>query len=180
MNTIKIRNNQTLFNAINEGYTPKYVFFWGHQKKNVNEISKSCFSQWYEASFIINCQKYLSAEHFMMAEKAKVFNDDETHIKILKASNPGAAKRLGREVKNFDEDLWIKKRFEIVVNGNIAKFTQNVALKEYLINTGNKILVEASPVDRIWGVGLAADNPEIQDPNKWNGLNWICINGSQG
>jgi ribA/ribD-fused uncharacterized protein len=124
MNTIKIRNNQALINAINEGYTPKYIFFWRHQKKNENEISKSCFSQWYEAAFIIDGQKYLSAEHFMMAEKAKLFKDDEIHLQILNASNPGAAKRLGREVKNFDEDVWIKNRFEIVVNGNIAKFNQ--------------------------------------------------------
>ncbi len=84
-----------------------------------------------------------------MAEKAKLFGDNETYQKIIKATNPGEAKSLGREVRGFDESKWVENRFQIVVSGNVLKFSQNKELSEFLLKTSNRILVEASPVDKI-------------------------------
>jgi ribA/ribD-fused uncharacterized protein len=109
----------------------------------------------------------------MMAEKAKLFNDQGTYEKIINASNPGEAKSLGREVKGFDDSVWVRNRFEIVVQGNRLKFEQNSELKAFLISTGDRVLVEASPIDKIWGVGLAADDQKIDNPNLWRGLNLL-------
>ena len=167
-----IKNIEELIDFVNHGNNVKYVFFWGH-KKPKSGISKSCFSQWYESEFILDNKRYQTAEHFMMAEKARVFGDMESEEKILKAGNPGKAKKLGRSVLGFDERVWCEKRFEIVVNANMAKFSQNHELGEFLLNTGNRVLVEASPVDKIWGVGLAEDSDAINNPNKWKGLNLL-------
>ncbi len=169
---MKIRNNNELIEFINQGNRAKYVFFWGHQKSK-SGITKSCFSQWYESSFEIDGIHYPTAEHYMMAEKARLFGDNEITLKIAAAKNPGEAKKYGREVKKFNEQIWIKNRFAIVVNGNKAKFSQNQDLKQFLLNTKDRVLVEASPVDKIWGIGLASDDPVIEDPNHWKGLNLL-------
>jgi len=169
---LKIRSIEQLKDHVNSGNKVKYVFFWGHQNKGT-DVSKSCFSQWYESSFNDDGVKFLTAEHFMMAEKAKLFGDQVTYEKIINASNPGEAKALGREVKGFVDSIWDQNRFEIVVKGNMLKFSQNEALKEFLVNTGDRVLVEASPVDRIWGVGLAADSQKVENPNLWRGLNLL-------
>tara|TARA_B100000287_G_scaffold430464_1_gene485789 strand:- start:584 stop:1186 length:603 start_codon:yes stop_codon:yes gene_type:complete len=169
---LKIRSVEELQEYVNGGNTASYMFFWGHQNKGP-EVSKSCFSQWYESDFTDSGVRYMTAEHFMMAEKAKLFKDLVTYEKIINASNPSEAKALGREVAGFDESLWLSNRFDIVVRGNRLKFGQNPELKEYLLNTSDRILVEASPVDKIWGVGLATDNPDIENPNLWRGLNLL-------
>lgn len=150
----------------------KYLFFWGHQSKS-QIITKSCLSQWYPAQFSIDNIRYGSAEHYMMAEKARLFNDHDTLEKIITAKNPGAVKAFGREVKRFDQNIWNENRFQIVVNGNIAKFTQNSECKQFLLNTQNRILVEASPVDKVWGIGLAETEENIENPLTWRGLNLL-------
>jgi len=155
------------------GIVLKYLYFWGHRKGKNDEVSASCMSQWYEATFVVDGISYPTAEHWMMSRKALLFDDHPTFEKIIKSKTPGEAKDLGRKVLNFDENLWNEKRFEIVVRGNLAKFTQNKNLGLFLINTSNRILVEASPVDKIWGVGLASDNEQIQNPNTWKGLNLL-------
>lgn len=86
---------------------------------------------------------------------------------------PGEAKDLGWEVKNFDDKVWRAERFEIVKQGNIHKFSQNQRFADYLIATGDRILVEASPRDTIWGIGLGAENPKAQHPDTWRGLNLL-------
>ena len=96
----------------------------------------------------MNGERYGSAEHFMMAEKARVFGDEQMRVRILQAPNPGAAKRLGRQVRGFQDKVWAGARFDIVVRGNTAKFQQNPTLGEFLLGTKNRVLVEASPVDR--------------------------------
>ena len=150
----------------------KYIYFWGHKSKG-NDIAKSCFSQWYPAPFILDEVRYASAEHYMMAEKARLFNDIEVRERIITTSNPGSAKALGREVKGFDQNIWEQHRMDIVIRANIAKFSQNKELGKFLISTGNRVLVEASPVDKIWGVGLSEQDNEINNPLLWNGLNLL-------
>jgi ribA/ribD-fused uncharacterized protein len=167
---MNINNRKNLITAVNNGLKPKYIFFWSSQG---NGIGKHCLSQFYTAPFIVDGITYSSAEQFYMAQKARLFNDQEMLAKILKNNSPLTIKKLGRKVKNFNEHEWEKYRFEMAGKGNFAKFHQNPELKEYLKTTGNSILVEASPLDCIWGIGLAEDNPAINDPKKWLGENLL-------
>ena len=151
----------------------KYLFFWGHRPNKDGSIGKSCFSQWWESVFTVDGQAYKTAEHYMMAQKAKLFGDHIMFQKIISCNSPGEAKKLGRKVKNFDGEIWEKHRFEIVKTANFYKFSQNSDLKTFLLNTNNRILVEASPLDPIWGIGLAADHANANNPQKWKGLNLL-------
>jgi ribA/ribD-fused uncharacterized protein len=150
-----------------------FLFFWGHQPNKDGKISKTCFSQWWLSSFVVDKVNYKTAEHWMMAKKAELFQDSETLEKILLANSPAEAKKLGREVKNYDDAVWLANRYEIVKQGNYHKFSQDKNLKEFLINTKERILVEASPVDSIWGIGMASDHKDILNPEKWQGLNLL-------
>ncbi|EOF7811399.1 NADAR family protein [Listeria monocytogenes] len=156
-----------------KGEKLKYIFFWGHQPAEDGKISKSCFSQWWICSFKVDGVEYNCAEQFMMAEKAKLFNDMEMREKILAAKHPKQAKDFGRLIRGFQEDIWLKNRFNIVMRANQAKFSQNEELKKFLMQTKNRILVEASPVDKIWGIGMAADNKNVENPLYWKGLNLL-------
>lgn len=104
---------------------------------------------------------------------ARLFNDSENLEKIINAKSPAHAKQFGREVRGFIEEKWRENRFEIVKIGNIAKFGQNPELRKYLLSTENRILVEASPVDPIWGIGLSKDNENCNNPLQWKGLNLL-------
>lgn len=155
-----------------KGEKLKYVFFWGHQSRK-DQVTASCFSQWYGAPFVVDGDRFPTAEHFMMAEKATLFGDLEARARILRAPSPGAVKALGRQICGFDEATWVANRFSIVVRANAAKFGQNPALAAFLLNTKSRILVEASPVDRIWGIGLAQDDKKVDNPSLWHGLNLL-------
>jgi ribA/ribD-fused uncharacterized protein len=163
---------EDLRSRFNAGERLKFVFFWGHRAAN-DAVTAACFSQWYSAPFTVDGRCYPTAEHFMMAEKARLFGDLSIRDQVLEAPNPGAAKALGRSVRDFDEAVWTEHRFATVVRANEAKFAQNPALGEFLRQTGSRVLVEASPVDRIWGIGLARDDERSQDPNQWRGLNLL-------
>ena len=151
----------------------KFLFFWGHQRNKDGSISKTCFSQWWLSSFEVDKVIYKTAEHWMMAQKAELFKDNEVLEKILQAKSPAEAKKLGREVKNYNENLWLAARYDIVKQGNYHKFSQNPELKTFLLNTKDRVLVEASPVDAIWGIGMAGDHKDVLDPEKWQGLNLL-------
>jgi ribA/ribD-fused uncharacterized protein len=168
-----IRSLEDLLRAVRSGSRPRYLFFWGHKPLPNGEIGKSCFSQWWPARFSVDGVSYPTAEHFMMAEKARLFVDENARARILKAGSPKEAKQFGRQVKNFNEEVWGEARFRLVVAGNLAKFGQNRELGEYLLGTGDEVLVEASPVDRIWGIGLAADDERAANPEQWCGLNLL-------
>ncbi len=155
------------------GQKMKFLFFWGHKKDLNNKITNSCLSQWYAQSFIINEIEYPTAEHYMMAQKARLFKDKNALENILSSSSPANAKKVGREVLNFDKEIWEKHRLDIVIKGNYAKFSQNSELREFLIKTNKKILVEASPYDKIWGIGLDYQNEFAKIPVKWQGLNLL-------
>ena len=158
-----------------ENITPenKFLFFWGHQPNKDGSISKTCFSQWWLSSFEVDKVIYKTAEHWMMAKKAELFKDHSILEKILQAKSPAEAKKFGREVKNYNETLWLAARFDIVKEGNYHKFSQNPELKTFLLNTKERVIVEASPVDAIWGIGMAGDHKDILNPEKWRGLNLL-------
>ncbi|MGI4865725.1 MAG: NADAR family protein [Janthinobacterium lividum] len=151
----------------------KYLFFWGHTPKQPNTIDKSCFSQWFPAAFKVTGETYATAEHWMMAEKARLFGNDEIRQRIIAARHPDEAKKLGRQVLSFDPQVWDEQKYELVKTGNYQKFSQHSPLQDYLLTTGDRVLVEASPVDAIWGIGLAASHPDAMQPAKWAGENLL-------
>jgi ribA/ribD-fused uncharacterized protein len=147
----------------------RFTFFW-----------YGPFSQWEPSRFSLDGVEYSCAEQFMMAEKARGFGDDEVLAQILKAEDPATHKRLGREVRGFSVDDWQEEQangrplcWNLVWRGNMAKFSQNEHLLQDLLATAGATLVEASPHDRIWGVGLAEDDPRIQSREGWLGRNWL-------
>jgi len=166
-------NIEWLLNEINQGKPIEFLLFWGHRPSKYGEIGMSCLSQWYEISFIVDNVRYATAEHWMMAEKARICNDLEIMPHILEAPTAEIAKKLGRKIKNFDQNLWDKHKYESVKRGNLHKFSQNARLKKYLISTADKILVEASPYDQIWGIGLGKESPNAVKPECWNGQNLL-------
>lgn len=156
-----------------DGESFEYLFFWGHQLPTDGIVTSSCLSQWYPAPFEIDGIKYPTAEHWMMAAKARLFGDGAMLKEILAAPDPKAAKALGRKVQNFDDDLWKSNCRKLVVQGNIAKFSQNKELKKFLLSTGDKVIVEAAPRDQIWGIGMGKDNPKALNPATWRGQNLL-------
>jgi hypothetical protein len=140
----------------------KYTFFWNGP-----------FSQWERSSFVIDSVVYNTAEQYMMAQKALFFKDYDIFNKILNSKNPSEQKGFGLQVKNFDKDKWDAVCKDFVYRGNYAKFKQNKSLYNALMNTGDTELVEASPYDKIWGIGLAEDDPRANDKSQWQGTNWL-------
>ncbi|OEV00783.1 hypothetical protein AN217_26625 [Streptomyces qinglanensis] len=151
----------------------RFLFFWGNQREADGRIGRGCLSQWWESEFTTEGRVFRSAEHYMMAHKAWLFNDDETAERILAAPHPGAAKTLGRQVKGFEEEAWLEHRYGIVLRGNLAKFSADTELRDFLLKSRDRVLVEASPLDRIWGIGLAADDERASSPSLWRGLNLL-------
>lgn len=168
-----VRNAQQLIALLRQGVEPRYLHFWGHRAGPGTSVTKACFSQWYEAPFVVDGVSYPSAERFMMAEKARVFGDSAIRQRVLDARTPAEAKALGRQVSGFEDSAWNEVRFDIVVAANEAKFSQNPDLKLFLLSTGKQVLVEASPVDHVWGIGLAADHEDASPPARWQGLNLL-------
>jgi ribA/ribD-fused uncharacterized protein len=159
--------------ALASGRTVKYLFFWGHRPQRGGGLGQGCLSQWWPAVFTVDGYQFATAEHFMMWRKAMLFGDNEIAERILTAAHPHRAKDLGRQVRGFDQHVWEQRRFDIVVDGSVAKFGQHEPLREYLLGTGDRVLVEASPTDRVWGIGLAADDERAADPGAWRGLNLL-------
>jgi ribA/ribD-fused uncharacterized protein len=158
---------------MNELPRVKFLFFWGHQPERHGGIGTGCLSQWWPAQFTIDGVQFATAEHYLMWRKAKLFGDDRAAAAILAVPHPHAAKALGRQVIGFEQQAWQQHRYGIVVAGNVAKFGQHPELCRYLLGTGERVLVEASPVDPIWGIGLAANDPAVDDPSRWLGLNLL-------
>jgi len=149
-----------------------FVFFWGHTDRKEN-VGKSCLSQWYMCLFMVDDVYYNCMEQYMMAEKARIFGDEDIWQQIMTSHDPMTIRNLGRKVRNFNAYVWKKNCQEVVKRGNLAKFSQIPKLREYLLGTGNKILVEASPKDTIWGIGLAEDDAAACNPHLWQGENLL-------
>ena len=142
--------------------TDDYVFFFG-----------GICSQWVSSRFIIDGITYNCAEQYMMAKKALLFKDKEQLEKIMNTDNPRDQKHYGRQVKDFDAEKWEEVCKKHVYDANYAKFTQNESMLDELISYGDREIVEASPTDKIWGIGLAVDDPKIHDKSNWQGTNWL-------
>lgn len=167
------RSLEELLALERQGESPECLYFWGHQPLPSGEIGVSCLSQWWESEFTVDGITYASAEHWMMAQKARLFGDQEIFARVVASGSPAEAKGLGREVRGFHDQTWAARRFEIVCEGSYQKFRHNPPLREFLLGTGRLVLVEASPIDRIWGIGLAAADARARHPGQWRGLNLL-------
>ncbi|MBI1249130.1 DUF1768 domain-containing protein [bacterium] len=164
---------ETLRKRSADGECFEYLYFWGHRPSRSGKIIKTCLSQWYQSAFTVDGVLYPTAEHWMMAGKARLFQDEESLAQILDCLHPYDVKALGRQVKNFNDAVWKQNARRLVTEGNLAKFSQNEQLKEFLLETENAVLVEASPHDRLWGIGLRANDERVQDPAAWQGQNLL-------
>ncbi|MFA8300985.1 MAG: NADAR family protein [Hyphomicrobiales bacterium] len=151
----------------------EFLFFWGHTEKEKGIAGKHYLSQWWPSAFVVDNIEYKTAEHWMMARKAHLFGDMKMFNEITQCEDPKNVKALGRKIKGFEEELWVKHRYEIVKEGNFHKFNQSEKLRNFLLSTDDKVLVEASPFDKIWGIGMSVNDSNIISPDKWRGLNLL-------
>lgn len=152
-----------------------FVFFYGHTPgKYPSGCRHYVFSQWHPCSFVDNDGvAYTSAEQYMMAKKAAMFGDVDTLRKIMSTDDPRVIKAHGRNVRNFDDATWRAAAYSIVVRGNRLKFCQDPDLRDVLMGTGDNMLVEASPSDRVWGIGMTAAQARTTAPEQWKGTNLL-------
>jgi ribA/ribD-fused uncharacterized protein len=150
-----------------------FLLFWGHQPPPDGATGPGCLSQWWPAPFTEDGVTYPTAEHWMMAGKARLFDDEQGLASVLSAASPEEAKAAGRAVRGYSEQAWAAARFDLVVAGNLAKFRQNSDLAAFLCASGRRVLVEASPRDRIWGIGMGASHPDATRPSRWRGTNLL-------
>ncbi|MFD4544153.1 NADAR family protein [Streptomyces bauhiniae] len=169
----KIDGVEALIGAVRVGTPVKYLHFWGHRPQSDGSVGAGCLSQWWPAPFTVDGVAYATAEHWMMAAKARLFADPDAERLVLTAGHPAGAKKAGRLVRGFDEEIWRRERFRIVVEGSVHKFAADPGLREYLLGTGERVLVEASPVDRVWGIGLSVQDEAAWDPARWRGPNLL-------
>jgi ribA/ribD-fused uncharacterized protein len=173
MRTIQARTREELAQLLDSGARVKFLHFWGHRPRSDGSVGAGCLSQWWPSPFTVEGRRYATAEHWMMAAKARLFGDAETEGRILAAGTPAEAKKLGRLVGGFDEAVWVRERFGVVVEGSVHKFAAHEDLRAFLLGTGDRVLVESSPLDRVWGTGLAATDEGASDPGRWRGLNLL-------
>ncbi|MET4658502.1 ribA/ribD-fused uncharacterized protein [Streptomyces sp. PvP037] len=168
-----IGSREALTEALRAGARGRYLHFWGHRPGPDGRVGASCLSQWWPSPFTVDGVEYATAEHWMMAAKARLFADPEGERRVLAAEHPAQAKKAGRLVRGFDEAIWGRERFGVVVEGSVHKFAAHDDLRAFLLGTGDRVLVEASPVDRVWGIGLAAHDEGAADPERWRGPNLL-------
>jgi ribA/ribD-fused uncharacterized protein len=139
-----------------------FILFWG-----------GTYSQWIPSEFEIDGEWYNTAEQYMMAKKALLFKDFDAHSEIMLEKQPALQKAIGKTVKGFDKVTWETYCRKYVYDANYAKFTQNPKMYDELMRSGTKEIVEASPEDKIWGIGLHSTNPLAWDKATWQGTNWL-------
>lgn len=159
--------------AIAEGHSFDFLAFWGHRPRRPRTIDEACLSQWWPALFELDGVRYCSAEQFMMAEKARTMGDETARRQIMATDDPHHAKRIASQVRNFDESLWRSERLGVALRGSVAKFSSDTRLREFLVGTGPRVLVEASPHDLVWGIGVRPDDERVCDPYRWRGQNLL-------
>lgn len=160
----------------------QFTFFWSGP-----------FSQWAPSNFTADLSPWASdsfkeelelwgiplktqfntAEQFMMCGKAVIFEDKDFYEIILNSDDPEEQKAAGRQIRNFDKTVWELHAKDIVYAGSYAKYTQSDYYKSELLKTGDTLIVEASPEDKIWGIGLRKEDPRCKNPDLWQGTNWL-------
>jgi ribA/ribD-fused uncharacterized protein len=163
---------EALIEAMQQGRHFTFRPFYGHTARGA-QLTDACFSQWWPSPFELGGVRYFTAEQFMMAEKARLFGDDEVLAEILREADPSKVKALGRRVRGYDDARWGARRFDAVTEGSVGKFSSTPELKAWLLGTGDAVLVEAAPRDQVWGIGLGRDNPLVAQPAKWRGKNLL-------
>ncbi|MEO0895783.1 MAG: NADAR family protein [Bacteroidota bacterium] len=167
-------SRKQLIADVENGKKLKYLFFWGHKASLDGSLRETCFSQWWAGyPFDEDGISYSTAEHYMMAGKARLFKDEEMLGAIIKAGHPDEAKKFGRQVRGFVQEEWEAKRTDIVTHGNYLKFSQHPELKAFLLRTGQRVIVEASPYDHIWGIGMESKHQHAAQPINWKGANLL-------
>lgn len=164
---------EKLIEEIDAGQVFDYLLFYGHKASEDGSVTASCCSQWFPAQFEIGGVKYPTSEHFMMAEKARLFGDSDMLEQILTCKTPKEAKAFGRKVQNFDDTTWKSRCSQIVVQANLAKFEAHPPFAQWLTATAPKVIVEASMWDKIWGIGMTAGAKGARDPKQWKGTNLL-------
>lgn len=144
--------------------TDKFLLFYGR-----SEI----YSNWHKSGFTVKGIRFANGEQYMMYCKAKFFNDEATAALILAEPDPQKVKVLGQAVTPFDEDAWAANRLRLVRRGLLEKARQNPLIALQLMRTGDRIIVEAAPPDRIWGIGMGENDPRALDPDQWLGQNLL-------
>lgn len=153
--------------------TFEYLFFGDDRPSPDGAITPSCLSQVFQSNFTIDGITYPTAEHWMMASKARLFGDDAILKRILEIADPSQATMLGRHVANFNDAVWKANARRLVTEGNIARFGQSPSLKAFLLGTGHRILVYASPDDTTWGIGLKETDDRAKSAATWQGENLL-------
>ena len=143
------------------------IFFWHEYEQN------GYLSNWYERPFEIDGFRYLHVEQYIMAQKAKLFGDTERYTQILRATSPRECKALGKLVTPYEDEVWAYFRAEVLKKGLLAKFSQNGDLLQQLLSTEDELLAEASPKDKIFGIGMDAATAAKFSPNAWSGQNLL-------
>jgi ribA/ribD-fused uncharacterized protein len=171
-NILSLPNQEQLAESIvidNKEYKEKEYF---ENDNLVLFFSPYIYSNWYISPFKDDKgDEYNCVEQYMMAQKALLFNDSTSYQKIMLSKVPKVHKALGRKVSNFNEEIWNNNSYSIVLRGNYYKYSQNDSLAKVLLNTRDKTIAEASPYDKIWGIGLACNDKNALDMNKWKGTN---------
>ncbi len=161
MSVAPIMSTETLLAAIQHGLQPTYLFFWGHRPRPDGSIGASCLSQWWAAPFTVEGITYATAEHFMMAEKARLFGDHRAYAQILAASHPEVAKKLGRTVQGFEEQRWVQQRDAIVVQ---AIWRNSANMRHCNVFSCTRVSVSSSKPVRWTPSGALAWPPMPQQP----------------
>eukprot|EP01013_Petalomonas_cantuscygni_P030417 TRINITY_DN56393_c0_g1_i1.p1 TRINITY_DN56393_c0_g1~~TRINITY_DN56393_c0_g1_i1.p1 ORF type:complete len:205 (-),score=9.24 TRINITY_DN56393_c0_g1_i1:127-741(-) len=171
---LKVRTRGALCASWQSGNRHSLCHFYGHVPKKPGVVDRSCLSQFYPASFTDNDgQQYASAEQFMMASKARLFGDANALESILATPHPAEAKAAGRLVQGYDDEVWARARYAVVVKGNTLKFAQNPPLAAFLRATAPAVLVESAGNDSIWGIGIRMRGAGADDPLQWRGENLL-------
>ncbi|CAK4631889.1 unnamed protein product [Aphanomyces euteiches] len=166
-----------LVQAVQEGHSFDFHVFFGQNPfaSTGADVESNFLSQAFPAPFVVDGKRYATAEHYMMAQKAYLFGDSVIGDRIVETNDPNEAKALGRQAQGFNAELWTAHRSTIVETGNRAKFSEpeNAHLKALLLTTGSKVLVDATPTDKLWATGLSSESPDVVIPDKWPGLNLL-------
>lgn len=171
-----VKNNLCLFQ---KGQFSQWYGGYGQQHGGFDfPVSKITCQNRRQMNFVLSYKEdsihFNCCEQWMMANKALLFEDESIFEEIMQETNPRSQKALGRKVKNYNQERWDNCKYGIVLEGNVNKFEQNKDIKEFLLSFNvHTIFAEAAPWDKVWGIGLAPDDPKAWDIHTWEGENLL-------